>query len=77
MKHGWNTDDSAENRLFSSRNMGRLSDGAEHEEIIEQIIVKDFEVHYVLGFGLLEKVYKRAMKVEFTQSNLFACLIRV
>ena len=56
----------------------------EHEEITEQIIGAAFEVHSVLGFGFLEKVYQRAMQVEFTQSPIFSraksvfdpCLIR-
>ena len=56
----------------------------EHEEITEQIIGAAFEVHSVLGLGFLEKVYQRAMQVEFTQSPIFSraksvfdpCLIR-
>ena len=32
--------------------------------ITEQIIGAAFEVHNVLGFGFLEKVYQRAMQVE-------------
>ncbi len=35
-----------------------------HKEITEQIIGAAFEVHRVLGFGFLEKVYQRAMQVE-------------
>ena len=36
----------------------------EHEEITETIIGAAFEVHGVLGYGFLEKVYQRAMQVE-------------
>ena len=34
------------------------------QPITEQIIGAAFEVHNVLGYGLLEKVYQRAMQVE-------------
>ncbi len=36
----------------------------EHSEITEQIVGAAFEVHSVLGYGFLEKVYQRAMQVE-------------
>ena len=36
----------------------------EHEEITEKIIGAAFEVHKVLGYGFLEKVYQKAMQVE-------------
>ncbi len=36
----------------------------EHKEITEQIIGAAFEVYRHLGYGFLEKVYKKAMKVE-------------
>ena len=36
----------------------------EHGEITEKIVGAAFEVHSVLGYGFLEKVYQRAMQVE-------------
>jgi GxxExxY protein len=36
----------------------------EQKEITEQIIGAAFEVYNHLGYGFLEKVYKKAMKVE-------------
>src|SRR5438309_10621541 len=35
-----------------------------HKELTEQIIGAAFEVYRHLGYGFLEKVYQRAMKVE-------------
>ncbi len=35
-----------------------------HKDITEQIIGAAFEVHRVLGYGFLEKVYQQAMVVE-------------
>jgi GxxExxY protein len=35
-----------------------------HGEVSEQIIGAAFEVHRVLGYGFLERVYQRAMVVE-------------
>jgi GxxExxY protein len=35
-----------------------------HKDITEQIIGAAFEVHDVLGYGFLEKVYQNAMKIE-------------
>jgi GxxExxY protein len=35
-----------------------------HKEITEQIIGAAFEVHRVLGYGFLEKVYQKAMQIE-------------
>ena len=35
-----------------------------HSEITEQIIGAAFELHRVLGYGFLEKVYQKAMMVE-------------
>jgi GxxExxY protein len=46
----------------------------EHEEITEQIIGAAFEVHSVLGYGFLEKVYQRAMQVELILRGLTADL---
>ena len=36
----------------------------EHKDITEQIIGASFEVFRELGYGFLERVYQRAMKVE-------------
>jgi GxxExxY protein len=36
----------------------------EHEEITEAIIGSAFEVHNILGYGFLEKVYQKALQVE-------------
>src|SRR5262249_37839911 len=44
----------------------------EHKEITEQIIGAAFEVYRVLGYGFLEKVYQRAMKVELEIRGLRA-----
>jgi GxxExxY protein len=41
-------------------------------EITEQIIGAAFEVHSVLGYGFLERVYQRAMQVELTARGLEA-----
>ena len=38
-----------------------------YQEITEAIIGSAFEVHNILGYGFLEKVYQRAMKVELLQ----------
>ncbi len=44
----------------------------EHGEITEQIVGAAFEVHSVLGYGFLEKVYQQAMLVELTARGLNA-----
>src|SRR5436309_6442612 len=44
----------------------------QHEEITQQIIGAAFEVHRVLGYGFLEKVYQRAMQVELRLRGLRA-----
>ena len=36
----------------------------QYKEITEAIIGSAFEVHKILGYGFLEKVYQRAMQVE-------------
>jgi GxxExxY protein len=43
-----------------------------HKEITEQIIGAAFEVHRVLGYGFLEKVYQRALQVELRLRGLKA-----
>ncbi len=42
------------------------------QDITEQIIGAAFEVHNHLGYGFLEKVYQRAMKVELESRGLSA-----
>src|ERR1017187_31413 len=42
----------------------------EHGEITEKIIGAAFEVHSVLGYGFLEKVYQQAMVVELRLRGL-------
>ena len=42
------------------------------KDITEQIIGAAFEVHNHLGYGFLEKVYQRAMKVELEARGLEA-----
>jgi GxxExxY protein len=44
----------------------------EHEEITETIIGATFEVHRLLGYGFLEKVYQKALQVELEQRGLHA-----
>jgi len=39
----------------------------EHRDVTEAIIGAAFEVHRILGYGFLEKVYQCAMKVELEQ----------
>jgi GxxExxY protein len=43
-----------------------------HKDIAEQIIGAAFEVHRVLGYGFLERVYQRAMQVELHARGLKA-----
>ncbi len=43
-----------------------------HQAITEQIIAAAFEVHGILGYGFLEKVYQRAMQVELNIRGLRA-----
>jgi len=38
--------------------------GLKHEETTSRIIGSAFEVHNLLGYGFLEKVYQRALQVE-------------
>lgn len=44
----------------------------EQQDITEQIIGASFEVFRELGYGFLEKVYQRAMKVELELRGLTA-----
>ncbi|OHE78964.1 MAG: hypothetical protein A2107_04840 [Verrucomicrobia bacterium GWF2_62_7] len=48
----------------------------EQEAVTEKIIGAAFEVHRVLGYGFLEKVYQRAMQVELVKQGLKAELER-
>jgi GxxExxY protein len=43
-----------------------------HEGITQEVIGAAFEVHRVLGYGFLEKVYQRAMQVELLRRGLQA-----
>ena len=43
-----------------------------HANITEEIIGAAFEVHKVLGYGFLEKVYQKAMQVELINLGLKA-----
>ena len=47
----------------------------QHEEISEQIIGAAFEVHGILGYGFLEKVYQRAMQVELKATGMSVGLL--
>ena len=41
-----------------------------HKDVTEQIIGAAFEVHDVLGYGFLERVYQNAMKIELELRGL-------
>jgi len=43
-----------------------------HRDITEQVIGAAFEVHRILGYGFLEKVYQRAMQVELQHRGVKA-----
>ena len=45
-----------------------------HESITQEIIGSAFEVHGVLGYGFLERVYQKAMQVELIKRGLRADL---
>jgi len=40
-----------------------------HEEVTKAIIGAAFEVHNILGYGFLEKVYQRALQAELIQNG--------
>ena len=44
----------------------------QHEEITGEIIGAAFEVHRVLGYGFLERVYQKAMQAELARRGLKA-----
>lgn len=48
----------------------------QHKDITQQIIGAAFEVHGVLGYGFLEKVYQKAMVVELTARGVRAVMER-
>jgi len=62
MEHGSNTEE---------RGLG-LSPKLPHEEITKEIIGAAFEVHKILGYGFLEKVYQRALQAELLKRNINA-----
>ena len=41
-----------------------------HEELTNEILHWFYQVHYKLGFGFLEKVYKNALYLELTNAGL-------
>jgi len=43
-----------------------------HEEITKEIIGSAFEVHRVLGYGFLERVYQKAMQAELAKRGVKA-----
>lgn len=45
-----------------------------YEEITREITGAAFEVHRVLGYGFLEKVYQRSLQVELKQRGLDAVM---
>jgi len=45
-----------------------------HQAVTEQIIGAAFEVHRILGFGFLERVYHRSMQVELELRGLKATI---
>ena len=47
-----------------------------HKDLTDKIIGAAFEVHRVLGYGFLEKVYQRALQVELEQKSVRADLER-
>lgn len=44
----------------------------EHENLTQAIIGSAFEVHNVLGYGFLERVYQKAMQAELIQRGYTA-----
>ena len=39
--------------------------GLKYEDITKDIIAPAFEVHNILGYSFMEKVYQKALQVEF------------
>ncbi len=44
----------------------------QHEDVTKEIIGAAYEVHNILGYGFLEKVYRNAMQVELIRRGLTA-----
>jgi len=64
MEHGLNTDGKA----------GLIPPPLLYADATEKIISAAFEVHRVLGYGFLERVYQRALQVELLKLGLKAQL---
>jgi len=47
-----------------------MNEEFKHTDITEKIIGAAYEVHNVLGFGFLEKVYENALAIELKQQGL-------
>ena len=47
-----------------------MSEEFKHTDITEKIIEAAYEVHNVLGFGFLEKVYENALAIELKEQGL-------
>jgi GxxExxY protein len=41
-----------------------------HGELVKEIVGAAFEVHNILGYGFLEKVYENALLVELARRGL-------
>ena len=63
MEHGLNTDGKA---------VGLAAPPLLHGALTEKIIGAAFEVHRVLGYGFLEKVYQRALQAELQKNGVQA-----
>jgi len=63
MKHGLNTD---------AQGVGLVAPPLLHGAETEKIIGAAFEVHRVLGYGFLEKVYQRALQAELQKNGVHA-----
>jgi len=47
-----------------------MSEEFKHTDVTEKIIGAAYEVHNVLGFGFLEKVYENALAIELKEQGL-------